>query len=252
MSGTIRVLSYNIHKGFSGGLSRFTLHHMREAIRALRPDLIFLQEVHGEHNGHRRRIKSYPQGSQFEYLAEEMWPHFSYGKNVVYSEGHHGNAILSRYPILSAENFDVSQNQIERRGILHAVIAVPEVREPIHALCAHLGLLGWHRKRQIEKLAQRIESLVPRDARIIAAGDFNDWRKQASALVERRLQLTEAFFSLTGGHAKTFPNWLPMLCLDRIYVRGLRPLQAKRLDEPLWSNLSDHLALWSELEIVSQ
>jgi endonuclease/exonuclease/phosphatase family metal-dependent hydrolase len=248
----IKILSYNIHKGFSGGISRYTLDKMREAIRVLQPDLLFLQEIHGEHHGHRKRIKTYPEGSQFEYLATEMWPHFSYGRNVVYSDGHHGNAILSKFPILSSENIDISQNTVERRGILHATILIPKVQEPVHLLCAHLGLLGWQRKKQLEQLGQRIESHVPKDGKVIAAGDFNDWDKAASGIFEKKLGLSEAFFSLTGENAKTFPNWFPFLCLDRVYYQGFKALQATRLNDPLWVDLSDHLALWVELEIMGQ
>jgi len=35
---------------------------------------------------------------QHEFLAHESWLHHAYGKNSVYDSGHHGNAILSRYP----------------------------------------------------------------------------------------------------------------------------------------------------------
>jgi endonuclease/exonuclease/phosphatase family metal-dependent hydrolase len=247
---SIRVLTYNIHKGFSGGIPKYTLDQMREAIRRIQPDLLFLQEIHGEHNGHRNRIKDYPAGSQFEYLAEEMWPHFSYGKNVVYSQGHHGNAILSKYPIRSWENVDISQNRIERRGILHAVIDVPGVTEPIHAFCAHFGLLEWHRKKQLDQLAFRIELLVPQTEKIIAAGDFNDWRKIASTPLEKRLGLDEAFTQLTGVHASTFPSWFPILCLDRIYFRGFRAAETQKLDDPTWISLSDHIALSATLECI--
>ena len=243
----IRVLSYNIHKGFSGGISRFTLHRMREGIRALQPDILFLQEVHGEHNGHGKRIKEYPRGSQFEYLAELMWPHFTYGKNAAYFEGHHGNAILSKFPILSTENIDISQSQLECRGILHAKVDIPGIPEPVHALCTHLGLLGWHRSKQIDALSKRVIDSIPVESKIIAAGDFNDWRKLATSKFEERLDMIEAFSYLNDEHAKTFPSWLPFLCLDRVYVRGFQPFQARVLNDPAWTDLSDHLALWVEL-----
>src|SRR4051812_7468381 len=94
----LRVISYNIHKGFSSGNLKFILKKMREALRFVQPDLIFLQEVLGHHEVHSRRIKDWPDQSQFEFLAHELWPHFAYGRNAVYTNGHHGNAILSKYP----------------------------------------------------------------------------------------------------------------------------------------------------------
>ena len=81
----LRILSYNIHKGFSSGNRRFVLKKMREAIRLVHADLVFLQEVLGEHQVHRERVKEWPDQSQFEFLADEIWPHYTYGKNAIYS-----------------------------------------------------------------------------------------------------------------------------------------------------------------------
>ena len=68
-------------------------------MRILQPDVIFLQEVLGHHEVHKKRVNSWPEQSQFEYLAHELWPHFAYGKNAVYTDGHHGNAILESIPL---------------------------------------------------------------------------------------------------------------------------------------------------------
>ena len=95
---TISLITYNIHKGFGLGKLRFLLPQMREAITALNPDFVFLQEVQGAHSRRQKRIESWPDTPQFEYLAENMWPHYVYAKNAVYQSGHHGNAILSKYP----------------------------------------------------------------------------------------------------------------------------------------------------------
>jgi endonuclease/exonuclease/phosphatase family metal-dependent hydrolase len=243
---SFRVFSYNIHKGFSGGRKRYTLDRMREAIRKLNPDLLFLQEVHGQHDRHQKNIKNWPLGSQFEYLAEELWPHFSYGKNVVYGSGHHGNAILSKFPILHWENMNVSQNRFERRGILHAVLEAPPVRghkKPLHAFCIHLGLFEGDRQKQLQQIMGRITSSVGSQAPLIAAGDFNDWRETANRGLVDQLGLAEAFHQLHGSHARTFPSWLPAIRLDRVYFRGLEVLEAQCLKSPPWNMLSDHTPL---------
>lgn len=247
---SLRILSYNIHKGFGNGIRKYTLEQMREEIRKIHPDMIFLQEVQGQHDGHKKRITNWPDASQFEYLAEELWPHFSYGKNVVYTEGHHGNAILSKFPILSWENIDVSQNPFEHRGLLHAVIRVSEDLPPLHAICAHLGLFESDRKKQVIQLVHRIESMVPKKDLVIAAGDFNDWRGNVSQPLFDDLGLNEAFLKLQGKHAKTFPSWLPVMRLDRVYYRGFDAISAACLDTPPWDTLSDHAALAVELVAI--
>ncbi|WP_254807281.1 endonuclease/exonuclease/phosphatase family protein [Xanthomonas campestris] len=63
--------------------------------------------------------------AHYEYLAETLWPQFSYGRNAVYPHGHHGNAVLSKFPISSFANHDVSVPGHEPRGVLHSVLQVP-------------------------------------------------------------------------------------------------------------------------------
>jgi endonuclease/exonuclease/phosphatase family metal-dependent hydrolase len=244
----LRVLSYNIHKGFTMGNRSFVLRKIRDALRALQPDLVFLQEVLGQHDDHAERIgEEWPETSQFEFLADEMWPHYAYGKNAVYTSGHHGNAILSKHPFVFWENIDISTNRMERRGLLHGVVEIPGRREPLHAVCVHLGLFESDRRQQITRICQRIESHVPHGDPLILAGDFNDWRQRASSALAGLLEAREAFLDRHGAHARTFPSWLPALRLDRVYFRGLELHDAKCLTGRPWSELSDHVALLAEM-----
>ena len=99
---TLHITTYNIHKGFSQFNQRMMLHELKDQLHALGPDVVFLQEVLGEHRGHAERHDAWPEEPQYEFLADQLWQDFAYGRNAVYPEGHHGNAILSRYPIRSA------------------------------------------------------------------------------------------------------------------------------------------------------
>jgi endonuclease/exonuclease/phosphatase family metal-dependent hydrolase len=248
----VRILSYNIHKGFTAGNRSFVLRRMRDALREASPDLVFLQEVQGEHNHHAQVVEDWPETSQFEFLADEVWPHFAYGKNAVYSSGHHGNAILSRHPFTFWENIDISTNRMERRGLLHGVIEIPGRREPLHAICVHLGLFESDRRHQITRICDRIESHVPHGDPLVVAGDFNDWRQRASAPLQQVLEAKEAFLHKQGAHARTFPSWLPALRLDRVYFRGMDLHDAKCLAGKPWSELSDHVALWVEMGLATR
>lgn len=245
---TLRVLSYNIHKGFSVGNARFVLGQIRTAIRQIEPDLVLLQEVLGRHDRYRSSHPDWPAASQFEFLADELWPHFAYGKNAAYSEGHHGNAILSKFPITAWENEDISLSPIEKRGILHATISVPGMLKPLHAVSLHLGLFEKDRRKQLERLCSRIREHVPLDEPLVIGGDFNDWRERSSKLLHEKLELQEAFQALTGYHARTFPSWLPLLRLDRLYFRGLTCASAKLCKDGDWQQLSDHLPVVAQLE----
>jgi endonuclease/exonuclease/phosphatase family metal-dependent hydrolase len=137
---TVRILSYNIHKGLTPANRRFVLERMRTAIRSVDAEVVFLQEVQGEHRHHAARFVDWPVAGQCEYLADSIWPHHAYGRNALYDHGHHGNAILSKHPFASWENLDVSNNRFERRGLLHGVIRHPALAKDLHLICCHLDL----------------------------------------------------------------------------------------------------------------
>lgn len=245
----LKILSYNIHKGFSSGNRRLVVSRIRDSIRSVQADLVFLQEVLGHHEEHGKRHSEWPTQPQFEYLADKLWPHFAYGKNAVYTQGHHGNAILSKFPFSFWENEDVSTNKLERRGVLHGVIEIPHRSKPLHAVCVHLGLFEGGRQAQLRRICKRIHSMVPDGEPLIIGGDFNDWRGKASSPLKSELKMMEAFEQSEGQHARTFPSWLPTLRLDRVYFRGARLRAARALSGPTWSELSDHLALYVELDL---
>ena len=199
---------------------------------------------------HRERIKSWPVQPQFEYLADSLWPHFAYGKNSVYESGHHGNAILSKYPFTFWENIDISTNKLEKRGLLHGIVEIPHKRKPLHVICVHLGLLETERKIQVRKMCARIAQHVPEDEPLIVSGDFNDWRLRVSEPLKKTVSVKEVFEDLYGSHARTFPSWLPALRLDRIYCRGFRIVEANCFTGKPWSKLSDHAALYADLTMI--
>jgi endonuclease/exonuclease/phosphatase family metal-dependent hydrolase len=103
------------------------LDSMRERIAETGADIVFLQEIHGTaiKSQSKRRRFSYPDQPHFEYLANEAWPHYAYGRNAIYRKGDHGNAILSMYPFVSWENIDISIFPRTSRSILHGVIELP-------------------------------------------------------------------------------------------------------------------------------
>ena len=100
MTPSLNIATYNIHKGFSQFNRRMMVHELRDRLRELAPDIAFLQEVQGLHLGHAERHDNWPSEPQHEFLANEVWENTAYGCNVIYDHGHHGNAILSRFPIL--------------------------------------------------------------------------------------------------------------------------------------------------------
>lgn len=243
MTAQLHLASYNIHKGFSQFNGRMVVHELKDRLITLGADVVFLQEVQGSHAHHARRFAAWPDQPQHEFLAGELWTDFAYGRNAVYDHGHHGNAILSRFPITRWDNLDISAHAFESRGLLHCEMAVPGIAAPVHAICLHLGLTEGGRRKQLHALAARIRAAVPDDSPLIIAGDFNDWRVRAGRFLAHELGLSEVFELAHGKPARSFPSALPLLHLDRIYVRGFGVVRANVMRGDAWHRISDHAAL---------
>ena len=247
---SIKVLTYNIHKGFSTSNLRFILHDIKDSLRQVNADMVFLQEILGERTISKNRFDDWPNNKQFEFLADQVWQHHAYGKNAIYKSGHHGNAILSKYPFIRWDNIDVSSMRSASRSLLHGTINIPGSDKMIHIICVHLGLFGRERERQLTTLAKRISSHIPSCDPLIVAGDFNDWRGRAEHHLYQELGVKEVFKNSRGSYARTFPALFPVLSMDRIYYRGLDVLNYKCLHGQPWSRLSDHTPLLAEFRIT--
>ncbi|MDI1353125.1 MAG: endonuclease/exonuclease/phosphatase family protein [bacterium] len=245
---SISLMTYNIHKGFGVGAVRFLLPEMREAIAGLNPDFVFLQEVQGKHQKREKRIIAWPDSPQFEYIAENIWPHYVYAKNAIYQSGHHGNAILSKYPFESFESINLSNINRASRGILHTQLKLEGTT--IHLLCVHLGLFKAERAEQCRALMARIREVVPQNEPMLMAGDFNDWRTIISKMLADELGIDEAFVTVEGQHARSFPAIRPALCVDRVYFRGMGVSEVACLQCKPWRMLSDHLPLFARFELL--
>ena len=151
MQNTLRIATFNIHKGFSHFNARFSLLSQRELLRNLHADVLFLQEVQDAHVHHSKRFSAAGLvGGQVEFLADAVWPAFSYGKNSAYPAGHHGNALLSKFTIIKTNNIDISAHKTEQRGMLHCELEVPNWNLPLHTVCVHLGLFAHWRHQQLK------------------------------------------------------------------------------------------------------
>lgn len=233
---------------------QFVLHQLRDGIRSVGADVVFLQEVVGQHTSHAQRWRHYPEQPHYEFLADNLWPQFAYGRNAVYRHGHHGNAILSKFPVVHFENHDVSIRGPERRGVLHCVLDLPqptstEPTKQLHAFCAHLGLLGAHRTRQTQMICDLLHAKTEPAAPVVLAGDFNDWRGRANQELAHGARLQEVFVQAYGRTPRTYPAHLPVLSLDRIYVRNVRACRPLVLPRRPWAQLSDHVPLAASFEV---
>jgi endonuclease/exonuclease/phosphatase family metal-dependent hydrolase len=185
------------------------------------------------------RFDRWPEQSQAEYLAPLGYEAI-YTTNAITKHGEHGNALLSRWPVVAQHHEDMSDHRFEQRGLLHAEVRVHD--RPLHVIVVHLGLIGASRLRQVAQLGRYIERAVPAQEPLLVAGDFNDWGVQVRAMMaQMRLKTLPR-------HLKrpTFPSRMPVVQLDYIYSRGLRPSNLLVPQGRAWARMSDHLPLIGE------
>jgi len=247
---TLRVATYNIHKGVRGvgPRKRLEIHNLGLGIEALDADLVFLQEVRHFHHREARRFQrtsfGWPDSPQADFLAPEGYE-VAYRTNAVTRSGEHGNALLSRWPMGEVGHHDVSDHRFEQRGLLHVPVIWGGTE--IHAIVAHLGLMHASRVRQVERLAAFIAAEVPAGERVVVAGDFNDWGEKLDAPM-REIGLARA--ELPGvALPRTFPSRVPVFSLDRIYTRGFACRSTLVPRGTAWARMSDHLPFVAELEL---
>ena len=240
---TFRVATYNIHKGVQGigPVRRLEIHNLGHGVEQLDADVVCLQEVRKLNRGEAQYFKRWPEMPQADFLCPEGYQAV-YQTNATTRHGEHGNALLSRWPVVSHRHEDMSDHRFEQRGLLHAEVKVE--RKTIHVIVLHLGLIPGSRLRQIGQLGLYIKREIPARAPVIVAGDLNDWGAKL------RPAMTElGFRDHVGERIATYPARLPLAQLDYVYSRGLKPVGIEVPKGRNWWRMSDHLPLIAQFKL---
>ena len=252
-SSSLRIVTWNIHKGVRGFSfrKRLEIHAMQAAIARLDADVICLQEVRRINHKEAAHFTQWPTLPQADFLAPSGYE-AAYRTNAFTKHGEHGNALLSRYPIISHAHEDMSDHRFEQRGLLHATLDV--MGKPVHVIVVHLGLIAASRQRQLAQLSLFIERDIPKQDALIVAGDFNSpiapmrWAQKTlghAALGNMAKPLLHAL----KGHA-TFPSRLPLVQLDHVFARHAKISAQSVPPGKEWARMSDHLPLIVEIELL--
>src|SRR5690606_9260234 len=107
--GILRVATYNIHKGVQGmgPARRLEIHNLGLAVEQLDADIVCLQEVRSVNRREALYFDRWPEVSQAEYLAPEGYEAV-YRTNAYTRHGEHGNALLTRWPVVGHKHLDIS------------------------------------------------------------------------------------------------------------------------------------------------
>lgn len=229
----MRILTWNIHRCF-GVDGRYSPERVAEALFESRADVIALQEVDSS-------LKAHDGDDQLSFFSRALGMKAVMGPTLTRDYGAYGNALLTRFEILSFEEHDLSYRKFEPRGALSVELQI-DASHPLRVVNTHLGLKYWERVFQIDRL---LADLVWRDLRpCVVLGDFNEWFPYSG----NNLRLNRAFAKAP--RMATFPAHWPRLDLDRIYFsRFGAPAKTEVYRNALTQVASDHLPVIAEVDI---
>lgn len=182
--------------------------------------------------------------NQPKFIAEYLGFHHVYAQN--FRRGllaTQGNAIVSRYPIVSHKNHNLyrSDSKNEQRSCLEAIIDLGKAGK-IMVLVAHLSLVAEESTRQIEEIWKFVEkSQYP----VILCGDFNSRPKSA-----RIKWLAERMRDTSANLNTTYKN-LPDVKIDYLFVHGPWRYGSSRVTG-FDLDYSDHGLLYNDFSLLKQ
>jgi endonuclease/exonuclease/phosphatase family metal-dependent hydrolase len=203
------------------------LERTAEVLRALRPDIVGLQEVddRATRSGNLR---------QAERLGAILGHHQAFGKFMDFQGGEYGLAILSRFPITREIAVPLPEGN-EPRVALSIDVTLPDGRR-LTIVNVHFDWVQDDRYRfaQAEALTKYLDAL---SAPYVLLGDFNDV-PESRTLALFKSRATEA--RKPEGNTFTFSSTSPAREIDYIFFapRGaFVPREVRVIDEPV---ASDH------------
>jgi endonuclease/exonuclease/phosphatase family metal-dependent hydrolase len=238
----IRVATWNIHKGVNGlgPRRRLEIHNIGLAVDQFDADIICLQEVRKHHHREAQRFSHWPSLEQADFLAPLGYTPV-YQTNAITKHGEHGNALLTRWPVIKHQHEDMSDHRFEQRGLLHVEVLIHAA--PVHIVVVHLGLIKSSRRRQVKQLCDYIQREIPKDAPLIVAGDFNDWGTACEAALKSEHLHTFQSNPITAKKLRTYPARLPLVQFDYVFARHLTATSVVVPTGQSWARMSDHLPL---------
>jgi endonuclease/exonuclease/phosphatase family metal-dependent hydrolase len=220
----MRIVTWNI-RGGAGMDGRRSMARIADLLCAVDADVVCLQEAH-------RRTPWTCFEDQPARLADLLGMRPIFQNNLRVATGQYGNLVLTRLPVVSRTGWVLPNRgerssrpalQMERRGLLEVVVAVPEGL--LAVLTTHWSLDAGDRLASAERAAARVHEA---GGRVVLTGDLN-----AGPVSEE----VTAFGELSGlvdavpGGPPTFPADAPRTRIDYVWLsRDLRCTHARVLE----------------------
>jgi endonuclease/exonuclease/phosphatase family metal-dependent hydrolase len=227
-----RVATYNVHK-CKGVDWRVSPRRIADVIFEIEADIVAAQEI---------------LYSQAEAISSHLALPFFFGAARQHAGEPYGNAVFTRFPVISSGNYDLTVRAREPRQSLRVSVLLPDAN-PLHFFAVHLGTSFLERREQARRFvsAEILEEPDVKGARIVA-GDFNEWtRGLATQMLGEHLQRADIVAHLK--RRRTYPGVLPFMHLDHIYYDPAFHLRGMRLHRTRLALLaSDHLPLLADFD----
>lgn len=219
----IKVMTYNIHHG-RGIDKRFSIKRIAEVIENENPDIVSINEAD------KYNIRSWFIDEPAK-LSNLLGMDYFFGDNVKILFMKYGNVVLTKLPILNAENILLPASG-EQRGVVKAKLSIEG--QKMNILCTHLSLSRKMRELQFEQIRQMVTNSSEPS---ILAGDFNCKTEELNPLFSQ-MQPTEGHY--------TYSATRPTSTLDYIvWTKHFEILNSYSVD----SKASDHLPLVALLKL---
>ena len=229
----ITIATYNIRHGHDVG---FDWARLAEIIKQSRADIIGIQEVdmHTDRIAGRDTISGLVNATGLPYAL--------FVPTMDFDGGQYGTAILSRYPLASAEYHALDAADFEPRAFGYVTVNTDDGTS--------LGFLNTHlthesRKQQAVQFTQLSAWMgehIDKDSITILTGDFNTENFSDFS------PLLDIGFSLVNNQEHTHKTFRsPPLAIDNIVYRASRlsPAEQGMID----SDRSDHNLLWCRFDL---
>lgn len=230
----IKLMSFNTQHCLNFITKEIDFDIMAEAIIKCGADIIGLQEMRDE-------SEDEEYAAQAKIIAEKLGFHYYFAEAIRFDgKNPYGNALISRYPIISAETILIPDPEIkkydgyyETRCLLKATI---DVGDGLNVLVSHFGLNPDEHQNAVKTIASNLST-----ERCVLMGDFNV-QPDNPVLEPIREKLYDTAYAFTSPKL-SFPSDVPNVKIDYIFVSRDLSVSCADIPEVIASDHRPHTAM---------
>lgn len=235
----MKIMTFNIQHALDYKNRVIDIDLFADSIKQFAPDVCGLNEVRGA-----GPLDGYT--DQTNALGDRLGYNRYFAEAIkVRGENPYGNAIVSRYPIVTADTVAIPDPEVKRAGGRYESRCVLDVtldvdRHALRVLVCHIGLVDDEAKNAVKTLCDILDKT---DTPVVLMGDFNlTPDNPILAPLFERLEDTDAYAETPGEY--TFASYDPKIKIDYLLFRGLKCRSVETVSEVI----SDHFPIIAEFE----